>query len=314
MTTFTMITRHGASKDNITGYTLISSEYQTVTVDAKTLIDNIVNKKIVVTNLAIENGKLVSTNGAVDKYTFINSSTNMVEGTPRAVILDRVEANGKLLGYTVFTQMGTLAEVNVADAVKLCNSKLLSNGKIRHTESGDIVSAIGGNFNLRQISIDKAPKGKTTVNLMYFSTDVNTKSEYFGAIVDCTSAAEIARISNTLAKSNANLIGNVAKIAGQSVRSSLAIQRFGANSMYGVFTNDMLAALIKNGATVEAKMGNILVSTIKYDNGDVCEEATAKLSKAFDVVETKNTGDATVDKTLANYVTKLREKFKGTIS
>ena len=98
MKNFTMITRHGSSKDNITAYTLISSNYQTMTMPAKDLAEAISNNKIIVNNMEVSNKGLVSTNGSLDKYTLINTQTNQVEGVARAVILDRVEQNGKLVG------------------------------------------------------------------------------------------------------------------------------------------------------------------------------------------------------------------------
>ena len=166
MKNFTMITRHGSSKDAVSAYTLISSDYQTVTMPVKELAAAINSKKIAVTNLGLSAKGLVSTNGALDKYTLINSQTNQVEGIARAVILDRVEQNGKLVGYTVFTQNGTLAEVNIADAAALASKGLISNGKIRHTQDGDIVSAIGGTYPLRTISFSEAPKGEITTDIL----------------------------------------------------------------------------------------------------------------------------------------------------
>lgn len=295
MKTLTMITRHGSSKDNITMYTLITSDYQTVTMSVKDLVSAITSKKFTVTNLDVKNNTLVSTNGALDKYTFINTNTNQVDGQARAVILDRVEQGKKLVGYTVFTQNGTLAEVSIADAAALASKGLISNGKIRHTQDGDIVSAIGGTYPLRTIEMSKAPKGEITADVLYFGTVVNTNAEYVGAIISCTSATEMSKLTGILDVSNAKIISTVVKEGGQSVRESLAIKRMGANSIYGVFETSILEKLIKNGAKLHNRLGAITVSAIKYTN-KVADEATVKLNKDWKLVSNGTDGSAASDK------------------
>lgn len=307
MKTLTMITRHGATKENITGYTLITSDYQTVQMSAKDLAAGISGKKFVVTNMEVTPKGLASINGALDKYTFVNTATNQVEGTARAVILDRVEQGGKLIGYTVFTQNGMLAELSVADAAALADKKMISNGKIKHTAEGNIVSAIGGTYPLREIPMNKAPKGEASVNLMYFGTVVGAPVEYFGAIISCTSATEMSKITDALSKSNAKVIATVAKVGGQHVRESLAIKRFGANSLYGVFEVAMLDKLASAGAKVQSKLGTLTVSAIKYANDGV-EEDTIKLSTDWKVIES-NVSDSDTGKKVKNYTKKLVDGF-----
>lgn len=309
MKNFTMITRHGSSKDAISAYTLISSDYQTVTMSVKDLSAAISSKKIAVTNLDLSKKGLVSTNGALDKYTLINSQTNQVEGVARAVILDRVEQNGKLVGYTVFTQNGTLAEVNIADAAALASKGLISNGKIRHTQDGDIVSAIGGTYPLRTISFSEAPKGEITTDILYFGTVVGVPTEYFGAIVSCTSATEMSQIIHMLSTSNASVINEVSKVAGQSVRESLAIKRMGANSLYGVFSIASLKKLLKANSKLRNQLGSITVSAIKYTDGEA-DEATVKLDSKWKVTGNDATGsEATA--AVKNYTKKIVTEFSG---
>lgn len=309
MKNFTMITRHGSSKDAISAYTLISSDYQTVTMSVKDLSTAISSKKIAVTNLDLSKKGLVSTNGALDKYTLINSQTNQVEGVARAVILDRVEQNGKLVGYTVFTQNGTLAEVNIADAAALASKGLISNGKIRHTQDGDIVSAIGGTYPLRTISFSEAPKGEITTDILYFGTVVGVPTEYFGAIVSCTSATEMSQIIHMLSTSNASVINEVSKVAGQSVRESLAIKRMGANSLYGVFSIASLKKLLKANSKLRNQLGSITVSAIKYTDGEA-DEATVKLDSKWKVTGNDAAGsEATA--AVKNYTKKIVTEFSG---
>ncbi len=309
MKNFTMITRHGSSKDAVSAYTLISSDYQTVTMPVKELAAAINSKKIAVTNLGLSAKGLVSTNGALDKYTLINSQTNQVEGIARAVILDRVEQNGKLVGYTVFTQNGTLAEVNIADAAALASKGLISNGKIRHTQDGDIVSAIGGTYPLRTISFSEAPKGEITTDILYFGTVVGVSTEYFGAIVSCTSATEMSQIIHMLSTSNATVINEVSKVAGQSVRESLAIKRMGANSLYGVFSIASLKKLLKANSKLRNQLGSITVSAIKYVDGEA-DEATVKLDSKWKVVGNDAAGSEAAT-AVKNYTKKIVTEFSG---
>lgn len=309
MKNFTMITRHGSSKDAISAYTLISSDYQTVTMSVKDLSAAISSKKIAVTNLDLSKKGLVSTNGALDKYTLINSQTNQVEGIARAVILDRVEQKGKLVGYTVFTQNGTLAEVNIADAAALASKGLISNGKIRHTQDGDIVSAIGGTYPLRTISFSEAPKGEITTDILYFGTVVGVPTEYFGAIVSCTSATEMSQIIHMLSTSNASVINEVSKVAGQSVRESLAIKRMGANSLYGVFSIASLKKLLKANSKLRNQLGSITVSAIKYTDGEA-DEATVKLDSKWKVTSNDAAGSEATT-AVKNYTKKIVTEFSG---
>lgn len=295
MKTLTMITRHGVSKDNITNYTLITPEYQTVVMSAKDLITAMNGKRIAVTNMAVGPKGLESTNGALDKYTFINMNTNQVEGTARAVILDRVEQGGKLVGYTIFTQFGTVAECNIADAAALAEKKLISNGKIKHTAEGDIVSAIGGTYPLRVIEISKAPKGEITADVLYFGSVVGVPAEYFGAIISCTSATEMSKLADMLNKSNAKVISEVSKVAGKSVRDSLAIQRISTNSLYGVFETALIEKIAKKAAKVSNKLGTIAVTSIKYNDGEP-DEAVIKLDSNWKIADSDIEGSAAAPK------------------
>lgn len=282
MKNYTMITRHG-NKANTTAYTLISEDYQTTTLKVDEIVKQLKAKKIAITNLAVGAKGLESTNGALSKYTLINSETNQVDGIPSAVILDRVEQGDKLVGYTMFTQSGTIAEVSIADAVALANNNLISNGKIRHTNEGDIVQSIGGNYPLRTIEIAKAPKGEVTVDILYFAAVHGVSTKYLGAIVSGTSATEMSKIVKAISDSNAKVVAETVKVAGQGARKSLAIQRMGANSIYAIFGIDVLKKLISGANTkLSNGVGNIVVSAGKYVDGQL-EESKVNINKQWKV-------------------------------
>lgn len=266
MARLTMITRHGETKSNVTAYTLINEKYQTVVMPTADLVRAISTGKVTVTNLAVSPKGLVSTNGALDKYTFINAQTNMVEGIARAVILDRVEQDGKLLGYTVFTQNGQIRKLGVTDAAALASKGLIANGKIRHTAEGDTVSAIGGTYPLTVIALEKAPKGKVNIDIMFCCANINDKSsiKYAGAIISGDSAVTMSKINDKLAENNAKVRASVAKVSGKKETESIALKRYGACNIYGVFSLDELAKLAEKATAVKCNGNIILLSVIDY--------------------------------------------------
>lgn len=287
MARLTMITRHGETKSNVTAYTLINENYQTVVMPTMDLVRAISTGKVTVTNLAVSTKGLVSTNGALDKYTFINAQTNMVEGTPRAVILDRVEQDGKLAGYTVFTQNGQIRKLNVADAAALAAKGLVANGKIRHTAEGDIVSAIGGTYPLTVISIEKAPQGEVSVDVMFYCANVNSKDgakaksmiKYVGAVISGDSAVTMSRINDKLAENNAKVRANVAKLTGEKETASIALKRYGACNIYGVFTLEELNKVIEKANKVAVNNNTLLLSIMDYSDGEVIESVAVTNGK-----------------------------------
>lgn len=322
MKTFTMVARHGLSKDAVTDFTLISPQYQTVKVGSEELKRMYSSKSIEISNMAPDGkGGWKSTNGAMDNYTFVNNATNMIEGVAKAVILDRAESEGKLVGYTVFTQNGTIVDMSIKDAVMLASNKLISNGKIRHTESGDIVAAIGGSYGLRTLEkLEHAPKGETSADIVFFGNAIiaDKKSvKYFGAIVSCTSATEMTRLIDKLSKSNANVIAAVvAGGGGQQVRKTLAIKRMGVNSLYGVFELSALKDLVATKSKIKNNLGKIPVSSIKYrnDGSDGIEhESVVTLNNSWKIVSTNPCDDKSVDKAAKQYALRLIEAF-GSIS
>lgn len=303
---FTVVVRHlGTDNKTVIGYTIIDQNYQTRLVSVDDLKKEVASKRSVFTNIGIADGKseLSGTNGSLEKYTTLGADNNVV-GTPRAVILNRAEQNGRLVGYTVFSTNGTIMELKVADAVALCNRRLISNGKIRHTETGDIVSAIGGTYPLRQIEVKAAPKGVMTVDLMYFTkaykmVEADIKeiegAKYFGAIISCTSATEMSKATDALNKSNAALTSCIIKSVGSDIRgtlNSLKSVRYGANGLYGVFSIDMLDKLISSGAVIRNGLGVIPVDAVLYSKSSIADASSIKLSGALNIAGKNEAGGA----------------------
>lgn len=261
----TMITRIGKSNKEVSAYTLINENYETKTIKVSALAKILATDKGGVTNLALKDGKIVSTNGALDNYTLIDTDEqpgNAIKSTPRAVILNRAEQNGKLIGYTVYMVNGAIAELNVAQAVELVNKKLVANGKIKHTQSGDIVSSIGGEYPLRVIKVAEAPKAEIVCKPMLFNkiSDI----ECFGIIVKSTSAVQMTAINKVLEAANKSLVAKIEK-AGLE-KAAFENQRVSATGVYAVIEEKEAAKIF--GKT-KVDFGGMVVSVIDKSGEEV---------------------------------------------
>lgn len=283
----TMVTRHGLNvKEPAVAYTLISSRYEISTIGAQELAHKITTGSLDVTNLAVEGGKIVSTNGAMDKYTFINVQTHQVEGKPSGVIIDRFEEKGKLVGYTIFLHTGRLKTATVAEAVSLQEKGLIANGKIRHTDSGDIVSSIKGEYNIREVKPTEAPKGKLKASTGFVAGTIGVKSHYVGVILSATSASRLSEVYKVLHESNMKLSKEAVAAAGSNEeaakRASVAFEpiRIDAAEVYIVIDIATFKQLLKIVDSVEfGRDGVLRASCVKYtatDTIESCVEVTDK--------------------------------------
>lgn len=272
---FTMVCRHLAvqengnkkSKQTTVGYTLIDSRYQLHYESAESLANKIAKKEIEVANLAVENGAIVSTNGDINKYTSTNVVDGLVIGQSKAVILNRIEKNNKLEGYMVFMPNARVAKLNVAEAAKLASNGLVCNGKIRHTEQGDIVSAIGGNYPLMQIKLEEAPAGELKVELVFFSAPIKSgkTTKYGGALISSTSALTTNKLMDKLTADNQKVITEYKRVTNNADTDGLVVIRKNANSLYGVFSLETLKGLKEKSISNNTKL---IVSVIDFDDVD----------------------------------------------
>lgn len=326
---YTMVARHGgqitdktkSDKNNIVGYTLISSDYQTKTVSTADVINALKNNSLHITNLGINpKGQIVSTNGAMEKYTLVNAEGQIV-GKPCGVILDRVNSGDKLCGYTIFLPNGNIAEVTLKDALTLLDQKMIANGKVRHTQSGDIISSINGNYPLRQITIEKAATtGKIKADIIYFGESVvkdtsankSEKIRYIGAIISCTSAAMMTQLYDKLSKISAVTLCKATKSIGNSVREQLAMKRIGVNSIYASFDEKELMAMLQSKKDVDFHfMGGkeIMVSSLLYEDKEFVDEGREYITKDWQVTS-KVTGDtAESQSNVKKYAKELCSKY-----
>lgn len=292
----TMITRIGKSNKEVSAYTLINENYETKTVKVSALAKILATDKSGVTNLALKDGKIVSTNGALDNYTLIDTDEqpgNAIKNTPRAVILNRAEQNGKLIGYTAYMTNGAIAELSVAQAVELVNKKLVANGKIKHTQSGDIVSSIGGEYPLRVIKVAEAPKAEIVCKPMLFNKVSNI--ECFGIVVKSTSAVQMTAINKVLEAANKSLVAKIEK-AGLE-KEAFENQRVSATGVYAVIEEKEAAKIF--GKT-KVDFGGMVVSVIDKSGEEIVVSVNS--DKTIGKVLTKS------DEAKVNAVKKVAEK------
>lgn len=289
MTTFTMVGFRKASEKDKTAlaYTLIDGSFNIVNLTAADVASGIASKKFVVTNMEFVGGELKVSNGAASNYTRLIVQTNqLIPG--KAVILNRIERNGKLAGYVVYDTYGTIREVTVADAVEMYN-KLggFANGKIRHTADGDIISSISGNYPLIQVSIEsKSASGKVKVLVNYITKALGeTKSAKFaGVILDCENVATLSNLYKKLGEGNKALKAALKELgADEKQMISIETCRITETMLFFIVKatdlQDLCALKAKDVSVVPGFGDHTFLSCIDYTTGD---ESIVKFGAGFD--------------------------------
>lgn len=278
MKTLTMVMRFGDPKALAESmhYTLIGEDYSFERMTGVEIVKAINAKKIAVTNLGVTDKGLVSTNGALKNYTLVDTSGKLV-GEAKAVILNRVENEKGLIGYTIYNASGVLQEVLVKDAANMANAGLISNGKIRHTQQGDIVASISGMYPLRTIKMGDAADKSINVDITFMGSAIKGKhnTKYAGVIVNGKNAAAITKLYESLVKANNKLIGTIEESYGAKESASLGIKRTGTAGFYGVYPIEVAFDLFdKAGKKVSFPMGKLMIACTDYD-ADKSESAVA---------------------------------------
>ena len=312
MSKFTMVMRcgsEGMSAESMS-YTLISENYEIFRMSGEEIINALLSKKIEITNLGLEGRKLGSTNGALKNYTLIDPYGNVSNGV-RAVILNRIEVNGNLAGYTIYNTNGILQEIDVHTAAEMARGNLIANGKIRHTQSGDIVASINGNYPLRVIEIAKAVREETLKAQILFMGSAITKGKTFkygGIIIEGNSAATMTKYYEKLVKVNRNLIKEIEENTGIDESTSLKIRVTGNAGFYGVYPMDIIFELIgKAKNTIGMPMGKIMVACLDYTDDKT--ESSVEITKSRTFTNSCH-GNSRTDKEIKEYAKKIIEKMQ----
>ena len=272
----TMVARCGNPKAGASAmkFTLIADDFSVHTMPGNTLTRYLTENKVVVTNMAMSPKGLVSTNGAMNRYTLFDDGGKIVN-TPSAVILNRVEVDGKLAGYIYFTPNGTVAKGSIANLVKLAKEGLVANGKVRSTESGDIVSSIGGNYPLLELKENKPATTEVTVDILLFGSSYkgNAKAEYAGVSILCKDSRAISEIHAKMDKQCKELQTRLKEqfnwtdeeLSGFDTRPS-----FGAG-FYGVYPLEIVEKLLEK-SKAKCSIKNVMISSKDCSVKDPVEE------------------------------------------
>ena len=266
---FTMVMRSGNVKDNpnMMMYTLIGDDLSITNLPGTKLAEAINTKKINVVNMAVTSQGLVSTNGSIKNYTTIGPDGNFV-GTPRNVILGRHETNGKLTSYVIFGVDGRVGVVSPAQAAQLAQQGLLANGKVRHTDSGDIVAAIGGTYPLIEEKVATEPDtkaAKITVDVVFFGSAIgkdSTTYKFGGVIVTGQSVPALNKIRQTMEKGNEQIKSALKAHRGYTdeTLAGFNVKLAPGAGFYGVYPLEFIRNLLKltNGA-YKASIKHIMI-------------------------------------------------------
>lgn len=307
-----MVARSGNPKGN-TGemnYTLVGDDFSIHTMKGDKLAQSINSNKIKVNNMAVTAKGLVSTNGAIDKYTTFDNFGNII-GTPRCVVLNRIEKNGKLSGYVLFTNTGVITQIDIASASKLAINGLIANGKVRHTAEGDIVSSITGQYPLVEIQLNDVKEETPNIDVVFFGSAISGgKAIHFGGVtVTSKSSKTIAKMFTTLNSASIRLREKLAEDYGYSEDElkSFEFKQAPGAGFYGVYPIDTVNKLMGSGK-VKCSIGKLMVGCSDRSDKDNPESIAVVDMKKKSIVNSQE-GTAKSDEKLKKYVADVLNKF-----
>ena len=315
MRVLTMVLRCGVEKTSNRDmlYTLVDEEYNIIRMTGDKVEKGILNNEFTVTNMGVTEKGLVATNGAINKYTLVNSMTGTISGQASPVILNRVEIDDKLAGYTIFNTDGILQEVNVQQAVALHEATPFSNGKLREIKGGHIISSIIGNYPLRKIKVPKEAVKKLSIDVVFVGSAIgkgNKIEKYMGIIINGDNAADITKVYNKVREDNRDLISRIIKLGGDTkIKQSLSMKMTGTAGFYGVYPINVVKDIKTKyaGDKMINSIGNIMVSTIDYSSDG--EESRVTLTSDLKLVDKMN-GTTRSDKVLKEYINEILPELK----
>lgn len=280
MKTLTMVARYGRKEEKFDiAYLLVDENYRLVRAEPKD-IRNMLMNGVVITNIGMEDGKIVSTNGALDKYTRIDVQNMGFIGEPSPVILNRVEKGDDLIGYTIYNIDGTLREMSVRDAVTLHKRTPFANGKLRDTQSGEIISSINGKYPLRTISVKKASEKRweITMQVTYAATAIKGEKgvDHAGVMLNFDSAADYTKIHQAIETERVKLLEDLIHCGVRDLDAYKTL-RF-KSGFYTTVPLRVLDILLKKGGAKLANKNVATVSAIEFD-GEEFTESVLKIGE-----------------------------------
>lgn len=158
------------NNNNVIGVRLLNSKSRQI-IDV-TLADAIfgIANGTKVENIDIVDGKIVGTNGSLERYTKIDSNNNVISGKTPFIVLNRITNNNKNIGVTIVDYMGNISTLSNKDSVLHANKKGIgvANGKVH---SGLLTSINGAyatmELPMEHIKYTKSPKEQPEIATKY---------------------------------------------------------------------------------------------------------------------------------------------------
>lgn len=149
------------NNDDIIGYRLLNTDSKECTdAAAGSVMSVITSGKASIENLKVRDGKIVGCNGALTRYTVIDSNGNPMGSGRPMVILAKIGETG----FIATDYRGNCRAVSVNDAIRYSKEYGIANGKVVNHNGIDSISAIEGGYPTIKEKVHRKKSVKTAVN------------------------------------------------------------------------------------------------------------------------------------------------------
>ncbi|MEM4385956.1 MAG: leucine-rich repeat protein [Candidatus Anstonellales archaeon] len=140
--------------DKLLGFRLLDVETQRIKDVAYSSVEGLLrNKDIQIYGLEYENGKVVGSNGSLERYPVIYDG-KLIE-KPSLIILYQYINNGDTIGYMVADWKGKIVKAKVEDVVRYVRGYGIANGALKVVNGKEIITPICGEYKKVEVKIDK---------------------------------------------------------------------------------------------------------------------------------------------------------------
>ena len=328
MGTLTMVASKGVlngKKPTYTGFMIVDDSYNVRSVSVREVQELLSRNPGAIANMELVNGIPTSSNGAMERYAFVDESSGQYMNTNSSVILDRITKDGKAIGYTLYCPDGIIRRLPTEQVVQMAANKLICNGKVGKDDSGvPFVSSIRGTYT--QVVVkdeDKQETDTTPVSLMVlFATQCpNLKGfkdkAYVGAIVSCSNMAKASKIVEACYKDNKKLQGELIDYAGDKIRTELKIVPLKPGVYYVVVSTEMFGKIVDMPNAKVTFPRGLSISLIEYTQPHSRDflYAEVKLGQNLEIVADSLTSDSdNMTAALQTFAKDIRAKMQAAAS
>ena len=124
-----------------------SKDGKFMNVPADNVREVIEGRKAHIVNLGVVDGKVVGTNGVLDRYPVINANGKLLSKRSPLIVVNQLED----AGYTVVDYKGTLKKVRTKSVVEYAKVHGIANGKVVSKDNIEFISSIVGSYPIQKI-------------------------------------------------------------------------------------------------------------------------------------------------------------------